>query len=267
MSKEVVHLKTNHVAEFTPEQLELIKSTVARGATNDELKLFLYRCRNMGLDPLKPGQVHFVKYGSNPGTMIVGIDGFRTRADATGLRSGTNRGIIRDDKGLCVAAWCEVNRRDWTHPARVEVSLSEYSTGKAMWAKMPETMLQKVAEVAALRMAFPDQLAGMYAEEEMHQAAPKDVRAKEIQSKLEAEIEDFPAAPVALPIEPSELAADYIIKVGKNKGKQIKDLSEKDTSNFIRFYNETTAKGESMHKDVVEYYNELQKLLAEREEI
>ncbi|MGE0527859.1 MAG: phage recombination protein Bet, partial [Bdellovibrionales bacterium] len=140
--------------EFTQEQLELIKATVAKGATDNELKLFLYRCKNMGLDPLKPGMVHFVKYGSNPGTIIVGIEGFRSKAARTGKLAGIKRGVLRDAKGKCVGGWCEVYRSDWQHPAREEVSLAEYNTGKSQWAKMPETMIKKVAEVAALRMAF-----------------------------------------------------------------------------------------------------------------
>jgi len=35
---------------------------------------------------------------------------------------------------------------------------------------MPETMIKKVAEAAALRMAFPEDLSGIYSHEEMHRA-------------------------------------------------------------------------------------------------
>lgn len=154
------------------EQLELIKKTVARGATDDELKLFLYRCKNLGLDPLRPNTVHFIKYGSSPGTVVVGLDGFRSLAARTGKHTGTKRGLIYSDDGSLVGAWAEVYRSDWQHPAREESLISEYSTGKAMWAKMPATMIKKVAEVAALRMAFPDELGGVYSDDEMHQATP-----------------------------------------------------------------------------------------------
>jgi phage recombination protein Bet len=153
------------------DQLKLVTDVVAKGATPDELKLFLYRCKAMGLDPLKPGQIHFTKYGSGPGTIVVGIDGFRTRAARSGKLSGIKRGPIRDDKGKCIGAWAEVYRSDWQHCARIEVSLAEYSTGRGPWQKMPETMIQKVAEAQALRMAFPDDLGGLYAQEEMDQAA------------------------------------------------------------------------------------------------
>lgn len=161
---------SNTLPQFTAEQMGLITSTIAKGATPDELKLFLYRCQNLGLDPLKPGQIYFIKYGSSPGTIVVGIEGFRARAGKTGKLSGIKRGAIRDDKGNLVGAYAEVYRSDWKEPAREEVPLSEYNTGKGNWAKMPETMIKKVAEAAALRMAFPDDLGGVYTQEEMDQA-------------------------------------------------------------------------------------------------
>lgn len=156
-------------SNWTPEQMKLITDVVAKNATPDELKLFLYRCQKMGLDPLKPGQVHFIKYGNSPGTIVVGIEGFRLIAERTGKKAGVKRGVTKE-AGQLVSAWCEVYRNDWKEPAREEVPLSEYTTHKGPWAKMPETMLKKVAEAAALRMAFPDALGGVYVREEMDQA-------------------------------------------------------------------------------------------------
>ncbi len=153
--------------EWTPEQMKLITDTVAKGATGDELKLFLYRCRKLDLDPLKQGQIHFVKYGTGPGTIVIGVDGFRRRANKTGKLNGINRGVIKDKDGKLTGGWAEVFRKDWEKPVREEVSLSEYNTGRAMWAKIPETMIKKIAEVAALRIAFPDELGELHIEEEM----------------------------------------------------------------------------------------------------
>lgn len=159
-------------SHWTPEQFQLIKNTIARGATNDELQLFLYRCRMLQLDPLKPGQIYFIKYGTNPGAIVIGIDGFRSKAARTGKLRGVKREVIRLE-GKVIGAWAEVSREGWSHPAREEVALSEYTTGKNNWADMPETMIKKVAEAAALRMAFPDELGGVYADVEMERQSEK----------------------------------------------------------------------------------------------
>jgi phage recombination protein Bet len=157
---------------YTEQQLELIRNTVAKNATTDELKLFLYRAKHLGFDPLKPGEIYFIKYGTGAGTIVVGLDGFRVRASRTGKHVGTKRGVIRNEKGECTGGWAEVYRSDWQAPAREEVSLREYTTGRGNWQSKPETMIKKVAECAALRMAFPDELGGVYSSEEMEQAAP-----------------------------------------------------------------------------------------------
>jgi phage recombination protein Bet len=165
-------IKLAGTGELTPEQIQLITTTIAKGATKDELALFLYRCKSLGLDPLKPGQIYFIKYGTGPGSIVVGIEGFRSKAAKTGKLSGINRGVTKDEKGKLIGAWAEVHRKDWTHPAREEVPLSEYDSGRGTWKTMPETMLKKVAEAACLRMAFADDLGGVYIEEEMEQQKP-----------------------------------------------------------------------------------------------
>lgn len=245
-------------SDFSNDQLELIKSTVAKGATNDELKLFLYRCKNMGLDPLKPGQVHFVKYGNNPGSMIVGIDGIRAKASRTGKLAGIKRGVTKDENGKCIGGWCEVYRSDWQHPAREEVPMSEYNTGKAQWQSKPETMIKKVAEVAALRMAFPDDLGGMYAEEEVQRDQVRDARAKELTTSVQettaapeyeaAEYFDAPAEAV----EPG--LGDFVFTVGKkHKGKKLKDISYDELEAFIQYVDEQDEA--TVHVDVMSCKN------------
>jgi phage recombination protein Bet len=167
MNEEKKEIQTQ---DFTRDQIELIKATVAKGATDNELKLFLHNCKRLGLDPFAK-QVHFVKYGNAPGTIIVGVDGFRVIAARTGAHSGTKRGALYDESGRLVGAWCEVYRSDWSHPAREEVPFVEYNNpNNPSWRKMPETMIKKVAECAALRMAFPAELSGVYGQEEMDQA-------------------------------------------------------------------------------------------------
>ncbi len=51
------------------------------------------------------------------------------------------------------------------------VFFNEYNTGKNQWATKPRTMIAKVAEMHALRMACPEELSQMYVEEEQQQEA------------------------------------------------------------------------------------------------
>lgn len=259
--------------EFTPDQLALIKSTVAKGATDNELSLFLYRCQHMGLDPLKPGMVHFIKYGNAPGTVVVGIDGFRAKAQSTGKFAGISRGVIRDDKGKCIGAWCEVRRSDWQAPAREEVSLAEYSTGKAMWAKMPETMIKKVAEVAALRMAFPDDLGGVYSDDEMDQAGPRDARqpaqGQIVQlASVDLEIEVDPIDEALNPKDAEPALADYKVEISPFKGKCLGEIPTKDISKMLGWVDQKRSENNDFrpHPKVTEFYEKATNYLIELSE-
>jgi len=235
--------------DFTKDQLQLIKDTVAKGASDNELKLFLYRCESLGLDPLKPGQIYFIKYGSTPGTIVVGIDGFRAKASATGLHAGTKRGLMLDDSGKCIGAWCEVYRSDWKECAREESLMEEYNTGKAMWAKMPTTMIKKVAECAALRMAFPDQLSGVYESSEMDQAEPIKEAAKQLPT--EQDVTHEPVIEVAA--DENDLGS-MVASFGKYKGQAIKTIDLYELDGYIKFIeSQAVVKGKQITGQVLDF--------------
>ncbi len=177
MTKEIeTQTKPKNVMdEWSPEELKLIQESVARGASDDELRLFLYTANARGLNPLLK-QIYFIKRKQrrgdrwvDVGTTQTGIDGFRLIANRTNKLKGIERGLKRDEKGR-LYAWARIWRKDWEYPAYEEVSLEEYKGDTALWQRMPEQMLKKCAEVAALRMAFPEDLSGLYAHEEMDQA-------------------------------------------------------------------------------------------------
>src|SRR4051812_21566657 len=71
--------------EFPSDKIDLIKRTICRGASNDELELFMHVARRTGLDPLAR-QIHAVKRyqdGRDVMTIQTGIDGYRLIADRT----------------------------------------------------------------------------------------------------------------------------------------------------------------------------------------
>jgi phage recombination protein Bet len=190
-------------APYTQDQIDLIKRTVAKDATNDELKLFLIVAARSGLDPFSR-QIHFVKR-KGQGTFQTGIDGYRAIAERTRTLAGIDDPIYDDEKGahpnkatVTVYRMIEGHRVPFTASAR----WSEYVPPKGqdfMWQKMPYLMLGKVAEALALRKAFPNDLSGLYTHEEMAQAD------QEPATTQPAMIEQ-PTEPVAL----SNIALDFI---------------------------------------------------------
>ena len=168
MTKEVMTYNN-----ITPAQVDLIKSQIAKGATDDELKLFLHVADKSGLDPLSR-QIYFIKR-SGKMTIQTGIDGFRAVADRTGQYVGSSDPVFEENGEIPSKATVTVNKvvggivGNFTATARWE----EYYPGKSqgfMWNKMPHTMLGKCAEALALRKAFPAQLSGLYTDHEMDQA-------------------------------------------------------------------------------------------------
>lgn len=160
--------------DWTVEQVDLIRRQIAKDATNDELKMFLYVASKSGLDPLSR-QIYFQKVGGKP-TFITAIDGYRLIAARTGLHAGTDDAVFKHDangelKEATVTVYRMVGgvRCPFTATAR----WSEYCPPKGrdfMWQKMPYTMLSKCAESLSLRKSFPNELSGVYTKEEMDQA-------------------------------------------------------------------------------------------------
>lgn len=163
--------------EFNKEQVELIKRTIAVGATDDELKLFLFQAQKSGLDPLKK-EIYFIKVGGRVQT-ITSIDGMRLVADRSGLYEGQTQPVFYDGDGRSYDIWlkkeppfaCKVGvwKKGFKEPLYAVAIFNEYAKGN-LWLKMPSLMIAKVAEALALRKAFPNDIGGIYTRDEMEQA-------------------------------------------------------------------------------------------------
>lgn len=171
-------------AFFRPEQVDLIKRQIAKGATADEFQLFLYQCARTGLDPFSK-QIYAIvrdtwdselKRKVPKMSIQTGIDGLRLIADRTGRYApGPDNDYVYDDGGNLRKATAHVRKRtvDGTwHTISVSAFFSEYAqyySGKLsqMWDEKPHVMLGKCAEALALRKAFPAEMSGIYTADEM----------------------------------------------------------------------------------------------------
>ena len=193
------HNKTETASgQWSPERVELIRRTICpRGIGEDEFALFIEQCKRSGLDPLlkeafcvarrqnagsreKPNWVSRHEFQPSEAGMLARAERF---PDCKGIQASAvyaEDEIIVDQgkgevvhrfnpakrKGSLVGAWARVVR-EGKLPVVVWLDFAGYVQQTPLWAKIPTTMIEKCARVAALRKAYPEAFGGLYVREEM----------------------------------------------------------------------------------------------------
>lgn len=229
---------------------------VDRECTNAELAAFLHLCQRRRLDPFLK-QVYLIgrwneREQRKVFTPQTSIDAFRLiarrAADKSGIRYGYEDPVYVDDQGRphmewiwdtppAVVKFCVIRDGErFPAQARYGAYVQTGKSGKPLsqWRTMPEVMLAKCAEALALREAFPEDLGGIYTDDEMGQAdnpasyvppstatviqgaaEPADTAAAQgnrfARHAAEQAAQDVPAAPAAAGASPTEHADDELL--------------------------------------------------------
>lgn len=239
---------------WTDEQKDLVKRTVCKGATDDELAMFMYVATKTGLDPFLR-QIHSVprrEKGDDGKWTIgrsiqVGIDGLRLVADRSGRYApGREPEFVYNTAGKLEKATAFVRKltNDGTwHDVAASAHFDEYVQMRAvwegekkvgqepnrMWAEKEHVMLAKCAEALALRRGFPAETSGLYIHEEMIEldAGAGRKGRDTIETPRAIEVGDAPTAePASGPGYITEPQRRMLFAVAHKNGRDHTDLKE-----------------------------------------
>lgn len=168
---------------WTDKQLAILTAIGVSGANDGDLAVFFHVCQRTGLDPFAR-QIYMIRRDGKQ-TIQTGIDGYR-------LIARRAADAVHHSLSIGQTEWCG-EEGEWSDvwlsekaPAAARVTVTrnggdftavalwrEYWVAKAdgtitkMWQTRPAGQLGKCAEALALRKAFPQDLSGVYTEDEM----------------------------------------------------------------------------------------------------
>lgn len=200
---------------WSERQMAGLRQIGVDNASDGDLLVFFHVCQRTGLDPFAR-QIHMVARNTQDGrrwTIQTGIDGYRLIADRADRRDGTLREYEDTQWADGDGNWSDVWVRG-THPTAARVVVlrnghrfpavalyAEYVQTKrdgnpnAMWSRMPANQLAKCAEALALRKAYPQDMAGVYTDDEMAQADNTPPTIAVTADDIRAQAESAPSAP------------------------------------------------------------------------
>ena len=174
---------SDQVAIYTPEEVAIIKATVAKGFTDIELSYFLNVAKVYQLNPFTK-QIWGYKDNKNNIIVFAGRDGFLSKAQrdprwngisSDAVREGeifvmdVARGIIEHSKDITskakiIGAYAVSKPKGCEYPTIEWADFDTYNKGYNVWKADPVAMIKKVAESHCLSKAYG--ISGLAVEED-----------------------------------------------------------------------------------------------------
>ena len=162
MANENAVTTVTEQSQITSKLLSDYFATLTDKLTDVQRNQFAAVAQAFGLNPFKR-EIYATTYRNKDGqtvmSIVTGYEVYLKRAEMNPNYNGfeTNFQVVNGEMGCT----CKVYRKDRTMPVTSTVWMSEYSTGRSLWASKPRMMLEKVAIATAFRRAFPCDFGGM----------------------------------------------------------------------------------------------------------
>lgn len=176
---------------FNDQQIATLRHMGVEDASPADLAVFFHVAKRTGLDPFAR-QIYMISRksrGEVKQTIQTGIDGYRLIGRRAADRTHEAISVSAPEWAHPDGGWRPVWSSAWGMPVAARVTITrggapftavalfdEYKQTKfdggltAMWAQRPAGQIAKCAEALAWRMAFPQDLAGVYVEDELQHA-------------------------------------------------------------------------------------------------
>jgi phage recombination protein Bet len=132
---------------------DTLKSTVFKGASNEEMLALVVVANEYGLNPLLKEMYAFPAKGGGI-VPLVGIDGWTKIVNRQPNFDGVEFRDVVNENGELVAMDCLMYRKDRSHPVIVRERMSECARNTEPWTKMGSRMLRHRVYIQAARLAF-----------------------------------------------------------------------------------------------------------------
>jgi len=172
-----------------PKVMSALLATTFKGLSADSAKQAMFEgmLRGFVFEDFLQKNVYAIPF-KNSYSLITSIDYVRKIAMRSGLAGKSEPKFVENNNQI-VSCTVTVKRNvdgvvgEYT----ATVFFSEYTTGNNLWKSKPHTMIAKVAEVHALRSAFPEEMSQTYVEEEMEKevkAVTPEINTDEYRTRL-----------------------------------------------------------------------------------
>lgn len=185
--------------------LSTLKSTVFKGASNDELLALVVVANTYGLSPLLKEIYAFPAKGGGI-VPVVSIDGWLRMANDHPQLDGIETSYDSNEHGALLSCTCKIYRKDRQHPTVATEYLSECKRNTEPW-KMEHRMLRHKAIIQCSRIAFG--FSGIHDEDEGRDIAERTVQGREIKAARSVPLDPFQLpAPASVPAKVEDWGAD-----------------------------------------------------------